>query len=81
MAEPPKSEKKTPEERSTKLGVPGAPAGDADAIIEQNRADRRAARRRAKLIEETREGPDRELEPRDELSEDSIAKSVDDLLK
>jgi len=81
MAKPPKSEKKAPTERSTKLGVPGAPAGDVDAIIEQNRADRLAARRRAKLIEETRQSPDSELQPRDELSEDSVGKSVDDLLK
>jgi hypothetical protein len=81
MAKPPKREKKPPAEQSTKLGVPGAPAGDVDAIIEQNRADRLAARRRAKLIEETRQGPDSELQPRDELSEDSVSKSVDDLLK
>jgi len=42
---------------------------------------RLAARRRGKLIEETRQSPDPELEPRDELSEDSVSKSVDDLLK
>ena len=81
MAKPRKSEKKTAAEQSTKLGVPGAPAGDVDAIIEQNRADRLAARRRAKLIEETRQSPDSELQPRDELSEDSVGKSVDDLLE
>ena len=81
MTKAPQSETKTPAERSTRLGVPGAPAGDADAIIEQNRADRRAARRRAKLIEETRESPGGEFEQRDELSEDSAAKSVDELLK
>jgi hypothetical protein len=81
MAKPRKSEKKTTAEQSTKLGVPGAPAGDVDAIIEQNRTDRLAARRRARLIEETRENPDRELEPRDELSEDSVTKTVDDLVR
>ena len=83
MAKPGNSEKRTAAERSTKLGVPDAPAGDADAIIEQNEADRRTARRRARLIEETRGSPDgdRDVAPRDELSEDSAAKSVDDLLE
>jgi hypothetical protein len=81
MAKPGDREKRTPAERSTKLGVPGAPAGDADAIIEQNEADRRTARRRAKLIEEARESPAGNPAPRDELSEDSAAKSVDDLLE
>ena len=80
MANRGKSEK-TAAERSTKLGVPGSAAGDADAIVEQHRADRLAARRRARLIEETRDSPDRQLEPRDELSEDSVAKTVDDLVK
>ena len=80
MAKPGNSERQTPAERSTKLGVPGAPAGDAEAIIEQNEADRRTARRRARLIEETRESPNGDLAPRDELSEDSAAKSADDLL-
>ena len=80
MAKPGKMNQ-TPAERSTSLGVPGGPAGDADAIIEQNETDRRVVRRRARLIKEARESPDPDLPPRDELSEDSVAKSVDDLLE
>ena len=80
MAKPAKKNQ-TPAERSTSLGVPGGPAGDADAIIEQSETDRRVVRRRARLIKEARESPDPDLPPRDELSEDSVAKSVDDLLE
>ena len=81
MAKPGNSERQTPAERSTKLGVPDAPAGDADAIIEQNETDRRTVRRRERLLEETRKGADGDPVPRDELGEDSAAKSVDDLLE
>ena len=81
MAKAGRRENQTPAEGSSKLGVPDALAGDAVAIIEQNETDRRTVRRRERLLEETRKGVDGDPEPRDELGEDSAAKSADDLLE
>ena len=69
---------KTATEKSTRLGSPGKPAGDSEAILQRGQEDRASARRRKKLIEEATRDSD---VPRDELGEDAITKTVDDLIE
>jgi uncharacterized protein YoaH (UPF0181 family) len=73
----------TEAERSAKLGAPGEPAGDAEAIVDQQvAADEKTTRRRAKLIREVEGASSQsELAPRDELADKATGKTVDDLIK
>jgi hypothetical protein len=76
----PRSHRRTEAERSSKLGAPDEPAGDVEAIIDQQAgADQKTVRRRAQLIREAEGGLSES--PRDELAEDAVGKTVDDLVK
>lgn len=70
-------------ERSAKLGAPGDPAGDAAAIVDlQVAADKKSARRRAKLTEEVKKATDQsDLDPQDDMVDKATGKTVDDLIK
>jgi hypothetical protein len=72
---------KTATEKSSKLGVPGQPAGDAEAIVRRNREDRAVVRRRKTLIDEAGGGVGSQDRPRDELGEDTVTKTIDDLIE
>ena len=74
---------RTEAEPSAKLGAPGEPAGDAEAIAHQQLAtDEKTARRRAKLTLEVKEASAQsDLDPQDDLVDKATGKTVDNLVK
>src|ERR1700730_14050176 len=69
--------------RSAKLGAPDEPAGDADAIVDQQAAtDEKTTRGRAELTREVKEASSQsDLDPQDDLVDKATGKTVDDLVK
>ena len=80
---PTRPHQQTVAERSARLGATGEPAGDVEAIVDQQVAtDEKTTRRRAKLIHEVKEASSQsDLDPLDELVDKTTGKTVDDLIK